>query len=86
VSKPLTLSEKLKILPEDPGVYLMLGSQGEVLYVGKAKILKNRVRSYFNKQHDPKTLALVSKIVDFKIIAVKSELDAFVLENNLIKK
>lgn len=64
----------------------MLGSAGEVLYVGKAKILKNRVRSYFNKQHDPKTLALVSKIVDFKIIAVKSELDAFVLENNLIKK
>jgi len=64
----------------------MLRAASEVLYVGKAKILKNRVRSYFNKQHDPKTLALVSKIVDFKIIAVKSELDAFVLENNLIKK
>lgn len=86
MSKPLTLSEKLKILPSDPGVYMMLGAAGEILYVGKAKILKNRVRSYFNKQHDPKTLALVSKIVDFKIIAVKSELDAFVLENNLIKK
>ena len=67
VSNLNLVEEKLKTLPENPGVYLMKNSQGKIIYVGKAKILKNRVRQYFqqNKNHSPKVLAMVKKISDF---------------------
>lgn len=80
------LKEKLKSLPDSPGCYLMK-ENGQIIYVGKAKNLKNRVRSYFqSREQSPKTMALVSRIEDFDIILCQSELDAFLLENNLIKK
>lgn len=78
---------KLKTLPEKPGVYQYFDKNGDILYVGKAKNLKKRVNSYFNKQHDSsKTYMLVKKIVDIQYIVVDTELDALLLENNLIKK
>ena len=78
----------LKLLPDKPGVYQYFDSEGKILYVGKAKSLKKRVTSYFNKDHfdSGKTRVLVSKIVDIKTIVVDTELDALLLENNLIKK
>jgi excinuclease ABC subunit C len=78
----------LKLLPDKPGVYQYYDSEGKILYVGKAKSLKKRVSSYFNKEHfeNGKTRVLVSKIVDIKTIVVDTELDALLLENNLIKK
>lgn len=81
------LQEKLKLLPDNPGVYIMLDSDGTVIYVGKAKILKNRVRQYFHNNEKPeKVAAMVSNIADFNYIITKSEIDALALENNLIKK
>ncbi|MBJ7946630.1 excinuclease ABC subunit C [Bacillus cereus group sp. N24] len=80
------LKEKLAILPDQPGCYLMKDKQGTVIYVGKAKVLKNRVRSYFTGSHDGKTLRLVGKIVDFEYIVTSSNLEALILELNLIKK
>ena len=81
------LKEKLKNLPEKPGVYVMLDKDGQVIYVGKAKVLKNRVRQYFfNSVKTEKTMALVSNISDFYYIIAPSEIDALSLENNLIKK
>ena len=80
------LRQKLTLLPEKPGVYLMKDSQGQIIYVGKAKILKNRVRSYFNGSHDGKTGRLISQIIDFEYIMTESEVEALVLECNLIKK
>lgn len=80
------LKNKLAILPELPGCYLMKDKQGTIIYVGKAKILKNRVRSYFNGKHDGKTARLVSEIVDFEYIITSSNLEALMLELNLIKK
>ncbi|MDD7186551.1 MAG: GIY-YIG nuclease family protein, partial [Clostridia bacterium] len=81
------LSKKLKMLPTDPGVYVMLGSDGTVIYVGKAKNLKNRVSQYFHSSPKPeKVMAMVSNIADFYYIITKSEIDALSLENNLIKK
>ena len=82
------LEEKLKTLPENPGVYLMKNSEGKIIYVGKAKILKNRVRQYFqkNKNHSPKVQAMVKKISDFETIITKTEVEALILECNLIKK
>ena len=80
------LLEKANKLPLKPGVYQMLGPQGEVLYVGKAKSLKNRVSSYFLGAHDDKTTRLVSKIKDIAVIICKSEFDALVLECSLIKE
>ena len=78
---------QLKTLPNTPGVYQFYDAKGIVIYVGKAKNLKNRVRSYFNKVHvDGKTNVLVKKIVEIKHIVVETETDAFLLENNLIKK
>jgi len=78
---------QLQTLPNTPGVYQFYGSSGEVIYVGKAKNLKKRVRSYFNKVHDyGKTNILVKKIIDIRHIVVESETDALLLENNLIKK
>ena len=74
-------------LPESPGIYQYLNTEGVIIYVGKAKNLKRRVSSYFNKEHEPgKTRVLVSKIADIRYIVVNSEEDALLLENNLIKK
>ncbi|MBO0601406.1 excinuclease ABC subunit UvrC [Sporosarcina sp. E16_3] len=78
--------EKLAILPELPGCYLMKDRQGTIIYVGKAKVLKNRVRSYFTGSHDAKTQRLVGEIVDFEYIVTSSNLEALVLELNLIKQ
>lgn len=81
------LSEKLKSLPEKPGVYQYFDKSGTIIYVGKAKNLKKRVASYFTKHHDiAKTLVLVRKIVDIHYIVVDTETDALLLENSLIKK
>lgn len=81
------LRDKANRLPLEPGVYLMKDEGGNIIYVGKAKALKNRVTTYFrhNSQHTAKTLKLVSKIYDFDFIVTKSELDALVLECSLIK-
>ncbi|MCI9085481.1 MAG: excinuclease ABC subunit UvrC [Clostridia bacterium] len=82
------LDEELKNLPEEPGVYIMHGDDDTVIYVGKAKILKNRVRQYFqkNSSHTPKVLAMVSNIAYFEYIVTDSETEALALECNLIKK
>lgn len=80
------LETKLKNLPGNPGVYQFLNEKGRVIYVGKARNLKNRVRSYFHESvTSPKTLALVKKITDFELILTDNEIEALVLENNLIK-
>jgi len=80
------LKKKLGLLPENPGVYLMKNASGKIIYVGKAKVLKNRVRSYFTGSHDQKTQKLVSEIVDFEYILTSTEVEALLLECNLIKK
>ena len=81
------LKEKLKLLPENPGVYIMLDKDGVVIYVGKARVLKNRVRQYFHaSQKSEKVSAMVENIEDFYYIITKTEIDALALENNLIKK
>lgn len=82
------LKEELKNLPDKPGVYIMHDKQDTVIYVGKAKILKNRVRQYFqkNSNHTPKVAAMVSHIAYFEYIVTDSELEALILECNLIKK
>ncbi|MED4753874.1 excinuclease ABC subunit UvrC [Brevibacillus choshinensis] len=81
-----SLKDKLAVLPEKPGCYLMKNKNGEIIYVGKAKVLKNRVRSYFTGSHNGKTQLLVSEIVDFEYIVVSSAIEALVLECNLIKQ
>ncbi|WP_436373165.1 excinuclease ABC subunit UvrC [Cytobacillus sp. BC1816] len=81
-----TIKNKLMLLPAQPGCYLMKDRQGTIIYVGKAKILKNRVRSYFTGSHDGKTLRLVNEIVDFEYIVTSSDMEALILEMNLIKK
>lgn len=81
------VQDKLKFLPTNPGVYVMLDKDGEVIYVGKAKNLKNRVRQYFfNSVKTEKVMAMVSNIADFYYVITPSEIDALSLENNLIKK
>lgn len=81
------LKSKLNNLPDSPGIYQFINAQGKIIYVGKAKNLKNRVKSYFNNsQTSPKTLALVNKISDIDLIITDNELEALVLENNLIKE
>ncbi|WP_100331774.1 excinuclease ABC subunit UvrC [Bacillus xiapuensis] len=80
------IKNKLALLPEQPGCYLMKDRQGTIIYVGKAKVLKNRVRSYFTGSHDGKTQRLVSEIADFEYIITSSNLEALILELNLIKK
>jgi excinuclease ABC subunit C len=81
------LREKLLQVPQKPGVYLHKGSDGEILYVGKAKNLVSRLKSYFTGQenHTPKTRALVVKIYDFEVIVTENEYESLLLENNLIK-
>ena len=81
-----TLLNKANQLPLLPGVYIMLDRQGEVIYVGKAKKLKNRVSSYFHGDHLPKVTAMVEKVADFQVIVAASEFEALVLENSLIKR
>lgn len=81
-----TIRNKLALLPAQPGCYLMKDRQGTIIYVGKAKILKNRVRSYFSGSHDAKTQRLVSEIEDFEYIVTSSNIEALILEINLIKK
>ena len=82
------IQEKLKTLPEEPGVYLMKDIRGKIIYVGKARVLKNRVRQYFqsNKNHGAKVKAMVAKIADFETIVTATEVEALILECNLIKK
>ena len=80
------LREKANHLPLLPGVYIMLDAHNEVIYVGKAKKLKNRVSSYFHGEHLPKVAAMVEKVADFNVIVAASELEALVLENSLIKR
>ncbi|MCP3030510.1 excinuclease ABC subunit UvrC [Halobacillus sp. A1] len=80
------IKEKLAVLPDQPGCYLMKDKQNTIIYVGKAKVLKNRVRSYFTGAHDGKTQRLVREIVDFEYIVTTSEIEALILEMNLIKK
>ena len=80
------IREKLKLLTTEPGCYLMKDKTGKVIYVGKAKNLKRRVSSYFNREHTGKTKALVSNIDDFEYIKVSSNVESLLLEINLIKK
>lgn len=84
----MTIAEKLKLLPTDAGIYIHKNAGGKIIYVGKAKNLRNRVRSYFqsSRNHDPKTRQLVKVIADFEFIVVDNEVEALVLESNLIKK
>lgn len=82
----LTLKEKIQQLPTDPGCYLMKNSQKEIIYVGKAKNLKNRVSSYFSGAHDHKTTQMVSFVDDFDIILTSTEKESLILEINLIKE
>ena len=83
-----TIKQKLKNLPLCPGVYLMRDEEGKVIYVGKSKLLKNRVSQYFmhSKNHSPKTVAMVANIRDFDYMVTDTEVEALVLECNLIKK
>ncbi len=82
------LLTKLKTLPNSPGVYLMKDIRGKIIYVGKARVLKNRVRQYFqsNKNHGAKVKAMVAKVADFETIVTSTEVEALILECNLIKK
>ncbi|MEI2283660.1 excinuclease ABC subunit UvrC [Paenibacillus polysaccharolyticus] len=80
------IRHKLALLPDLPGCYLMKNSEGTIIYVGKAKVLKNRVRSYFIGSHNGKTQRLVSEIRDFEYIVTGSNMEALILECNLIKK
>jgi len=84
----MTLAERLKSLPTDAGIYIHKNADGKIIYVGKAKNLRNRVRQYFHssRNHDAKTRRLVQRIADFEFIVVDSEVEALVLESNLIKK
>ena len=81
------ISEKIRLLPESPGVYIMLDEYKNIIYVGKARVLKNRVRQYFHNSAKPeKVMKMVENISDFNYIITNSEIDALALENNLIKK
>ena len=84
---PAALDSKLKNLPDNPGIYQMKDERSRVIYVGKARSLKSRVRSYFQSINnlDPKTRTLVGEIADLEYIATDSEVEALILENNLIK-
>ncbi len=82
------LEEKIKMLPDSPGVYIMKNNDGKIIYIGKAKVLKNRVKQYFtnSSNHSPKVKAMVSNIADFEYIMCDGEMEALVLECNLIKE
>ena len=80
------IKHKLELLPNNPGCYLHKDKFGNIIYVGKAKNLKNRVRSYFRGSHDTKTELLVSEIADFEFIVTESNIEALLLEINLIQE
>ena len=80
------IKEKLSLVPQKPGCYLMKNNDNNIIYVGKAKKLKNRLSSYFRGKHFGKTAKLVSEIKDFDYVVVNSEMEALILENNLIKQ
>ncbi|NGZ60819.1 MAG: excinuclease ABC subunit C, partial [Nitrospira sp. LK265] len=82
------LQSKLAHLPGNPGVYLFKNEQEEIIYIGKAAVLADRVRSYFQKgaDHNPKTSLLVSHIADVETMVTRSELEALILESNLVKR
>lgn len=80
------LEHKLALLPDLPGIYMMKNINGHIIYVGKAKNLKNRVRSYFKSSHEGKTARLVSEIADFETIIVSNDKEAFLLEITMIQK
>jgi len=82
----MNIKDKLSLVPELPGSYQMMDKNGVIIYVGKAKNLKKRVSSYFNREHSGKTKKLVENIADFKYIVANSEVEAFLIEINLIKK
>lgn len=84
VAEPIR--SKLALLPDKPGCYLMKNAEGQVIYVGKAKVLKNRVRSYFTGSHNIKTQRLVAEIRDFEYIVTSNNMEALILECNLIKQ
>ena len=85
---PAAVTETLQTLPERPGVYIMRDEKDHVIYVGKAVVLKNRVRSYFqaSSRHSPKVRALVAKIAALEYIVTATEMEALILECNLIKE
>ncbi|MBC8079778.1 MAG: excinuclease ABC subunit UvrC [Gorillibacterium sp.] len=83
---PDNIRHKLALLPDQPGCYIMKNKEDNIIYVGKAKVLKNRVRSYFTGSHNAKTQRLVSEIKDFEYIVTASNMEALILECNLIKK
>jgi len=80
------IRNKLALVPERPGCYLMKNAAGEIIYVGKAKVLRNRVRSYFTGGHDAKTQRMISEIRDFEYVVTANEMEALILECNLIKE
>jgi excinuclease ABC subunit C len=84
----VTVGQTLTQIPDAPGVYLMIGSDGEILYIGKAVSLRNRVRSYFQESaaHHPRTVAMVERVADVRTIVVTNEVEALILEANLIKR
>ena len=83
----ISLKEKLNNLPAKPGVYYLKGKDDKIIYIGKAKSLRSRVRSYFqNSSIDPKTAVMILKIKDFEIIVTNSEIEALILEANLVKE
>ena len=84
----MDLQQKLENLPTSPGVYLMKNARGQVLYIGKAKVLADRVRSYFQRSSvpSPRIQAMIQHIADLDIFVTRSELEALILENNLVKK
>ena len=82
----MNFKDKLALLPNDPGCYLMKDQQDQIIYVGKAKNLKNRVKSYFTGSHNEKTTRLVSEIRDFSVVLTNSERESLILEMNLIKQ
>ena len=82
-----SIKDKVKSLPQSPGIYQYFDKDGKIIYIGKAKTLKSRVSSYFNRTQDSgKTRILVRQIMDIKFLVVDTEVDALLLENNLIKK
>ena len=82
------MKERLKHLPQQPGVYIFKDKEGQVIYVGKAIILRNRVRSYFQSPErlHPKVRAMMNRVADLDYVVTSSEVEALILENNLIKE
>ena len=80
------IKAKLSLVPQKPGCYQMYNKDGVIIYVGKAKILANRLKSYFTGSHDAKTTQMVSEVVNFEYIITRSETEAFLLEHNFIKE